>query len=289
MGRARDLWLELCEKYENPDGLPTWEEAGKWTEDKLYFWKKYLDITTAAMTGHRAFPGGLVYLDLFGGAGICMLKGSKRRFPGSAIIAAHAIKPFQKIIVCEKDPTLSDACNTRLERSGTQSLIEVFSGDCNLLIDRIIASIPDRTLTLTFVDPKGLDAQFRTIEKIAQRKRADFVVLFADAYDIIRNFKHVYWTDPKSKLDQVLGESSNWREEFKNLDNPDAVNIRKMFAEIYKKQMKRLLGYLHFEEKVICRRSQPLYRLIYASRSDLGLKFWREAVKQDSSGQRDLF
>lgn len=40
------------------DGLPTWKNAGKWTEDKLYFWYRYLDITTTAMGEKLAWPGG---------------------------------------------------------------------------------------------------------------------------------------------------------------------------------------------------------------------------------------
>ena len=108
----KNSWRSLCEKYSQPDGLPTWEEAGHWTIDKLYFWKRYIDITTAAMCGpkgRRAFPDGLVYVDLFGGAGVCSLKSrSKKRFPGSTIIAAHAAKPFQKIIVCEQHESLAD-------------------------------------------------------------------------------------------------------------------------------------------------------------------------------------
>lgn len=66
MKRAIEVWHELCEKYHEPDGLPTWEEAGEWTKDKLYFWKRYIDTTTKAMCGERgrrAFPDGVVYLD----------------------------------------------------------------------------------------------------------------------------------------------------------------------------------------------------------------------------------
>ena len=37
MERAIDLWRELCEKYSEPDGLPTWEEAGQWTERQTLF------------------------------------------------------------------------------------------------------------------------------------------------------------------------------------------------------------------------------------------------------------
>ena len=48
--QTANSWDELCEKVKQPDGFPTWEEAGAWTKDKLYFWKRYIDITTTAMT-----------------------------------------------------------------------------------------------------------------------------------------------------------------------------------------------------------------------------------------------
>ena len=138
MKRSRDLWHELCDRYSTPDGLPTWKEAGIWTRDKLFFWKRYIDITTAAMAGNRAFPDGLIYVDLFGGAGICSLKGSNKRFPGSVLIAAHAKKPFRRIIVCKTDPSLAEACRTRLNRCGTDSETHVLSGDCNDLIGEVV-------------------------------------------------------------------------------------------------------------------------------------------------------
>jgi three-Cys-motif partner protein len=293
MKRAIELWHELCEKYSQPDGLPTWEEAGRWTRDKLYFWKQYIDITTNAMRGQRgqrAFPDGLVYVDMFGGAGVCTLKGhSKTRYPGSAIIAAHAPMPFRKIIVCEKNRRLAAACRARLAKTAVADHCEVLDGDCNQLVDEIVRRIPKRSLTLAFVDPKALDAEFSTVATLAKNARVDFVVLFADALDINRNAEHVYRSNPNSRLDQVLGPDSQWREELDKLENPDHVTRRKLFAEIYQRQLNRWLGFTFFDEKVMKCKGVPLYRLVYASKHKLGLRFWREALKEDSDGQRALF
>jgi three-Cys-motif partner protein len=257
--------------------LPIWEEAGKWTKDKLYFWKRYIDITTNAMggeRGRRAFPDGLVYVDLFGGAGVCALKGrSKQRFPGSAIIAAHAPRPFEKIIVCEKDPSLAAACRARLAKTAVADRCEVLVGDCNELVAQVVRKIPSRALTLAFIDPKGLDAQFSTVAALSRNARVDFVVLFADAYDITRNAEHVYRSDPNSKLDQVLGPDSKWREKLDKLENPNHVARRRLFAEIYREQLERLLGYRYFYQKVMECKGKPLYRLMYASNNELGVKF----------------
>jgi three-Cys-motif partner protein len=293
MERAIDSWHELCEKYSLPDGLPTWEEAGRWTRDKLYFWKRYIDITTKAMCGERgarAFPDGVVYVDFFGGAGVCSIKGHPdRRFPGSAIIAAHAPKPFAKIIACEKDKSRAEACRVRLGNTSVADRCEVLEGDCNELVGQLVSKIPRRALTLAFIDPKGLDVQFSTVTTLSNNARVDFVVLFADALDINRNAEHVYRSDPRSKLDQFLGPDSNWREELDNLENPDHVTRRRLFAEIYQRQLKRLLGFEFSNEKVMTCKGRPLYRLVYASKSDLGLKFWKDALKEDSDGQRELF
>ncbi len=293
MKRAIVLWHNLCEKYSQPDGLPTWEEAGQWTKDKLYFWKRYIDITTNAMCGERgrrAFPDGLVYVDLFGGAGVCTLKGrSKRRFPGSTIIAAHAPRPFEKIIVCEKNPSLADACRARLAKTAVADRCEVLIGDCNQLVDEVVRKIPKRALTLAFVDPKALDVEFSTVATLSRNARVDFVILFTDALDINRNAEHVYRSDPNSNLDTFLGPDSNWREELDKLEHPNHVTRRKLFAEIYQRQLARLLGFKCFEEKVMTSKRLPLYRLVYASNDNLGLKFWKDALKEDSGGQRDLF
>jgi three-Cys-motif partner protein len=293
MDRAIDLWHDLCDKYREPDGLPTWEEAGQWTRDKLYFWKNYIDITTTAMRGERgrqAFPGGIIYVDLFGGAGICTLKRhSTTRFPGSVIIAAHAPSPFERIIVCEREPALAEACRVRLEKTAVADRCEVLVGDCNQLVAQVVSRIPKRALTLAFIDPKGLDARFSTVATLSQNARVDFVVLFADAIDINRNAEHVYRADPNSKLDQVLGPDSKWRQELDKLEKPSHVTRRKLFADIYKRQLERLLGYGYFGEKVMKCKGKPLYRLVYASNNKLGLKFWNEALKEDSGGQRGLF
>ncbi len=164
---------------------------------------------------------------------------------------------------------------------------EVLTGDCNELIGEVAKRIPPHSLTLAFIDPKGLDAKFETIRKLSHH-RVDFVVLFADAYDINRN-KEIYRDDPNSKLDQVLGPNSGWRAKLDQLDDHSGVGIRKLFADIYISQLKRHLGYSHFREKVMSHENGPLYRLVYASNSEHGLKFWDEALKEDCGGQRSLF
>lgn len=286
---ARDRWHELCESVAEDDGLPTWEEASPWTVDKLYFWHRYLEITTTAMVGHPAWPAGLVYLDLFAGAGVCTMKQSGRRIPGSVLLAAQTSKPFGRIIACEKDRTLADACEARLSKTYVAARSHVLRGDCNELVDQIVELMIPGALTLAFVDPKGLDAQFSTITALSRNGRVDFVALFADAYDINRNVELYYRNNPDSKLDQVLGPSSDWRSKLDQLPNQSGLEKRRLFARIYEEQLRQQLGYTHFRHKTMSGPNGPLYTLIYASKHDLGLDFWDKAISKDATGQRELF
>jgi three-Cys-motif partner protein len=284
--QKKDRWDDLCRLVEADDGLPT-RDVGNWTEEKFWFWSRYIDITTSAMVGHPAWPGGLVYVDLFAGPGICTARDSGERMPGSVLIAANAPKALRQIIACELEPKLASACELRLARTPAAGRCQVIVGDCNERIDEIAAAIPDGVLTLAFIDPPGLHAHFETLRKLSARGRVDLLILFADAVDALRNvakFEH----DDGSRLDLVLGSGSKWRERRKDLNQCTADTFRKLLSKIYCEQL-RQLDYREFDAKVIRSHNGPLYRLVFASKHPLGLEFWKKITKRDKGGQRDLF
>ncbi len=281
-------WQGLCEAVRQDDILPT-REVGVWTERKLWWWNRYIKITTHAMVGNPQFPGGIVYVDLFAGPGVLTLKGSGTRVPGSPLIAAEAPKQFSKIILCEKDTDIADACESRLKARGHGDRCVVVRGDCNQQIEEICRHIPSRSLTLAFVDPTGLHAKFETVERLAKGRSVDFLILVADGYDIVRNVE-VYAKQDRSNLDEFLGDGSNWRDAFANLPNYDSNHICRMFLDEYQTQLKNRLGYSHFgAENLKLPKGTGLYRILFASRHELGMKFWRESTKTDKDGQSVMF
>jgi three-Cys-motif partner protein len=288
MGKRKnnDRWPELCDRVTVDDGLPC-REAGAWTEDKLFYWNRYIEITTKAMVGKTHWAGGIVYVDLFGGPGVCKLRESGKRIPGSALLAAWAPKPFTRILICEKDPRIADACRQRLNAIDASQRITIFEGDCNSEIHSMVAEIPDRALTLAFVDPEGLHVHFETLQMLTRDRRADLLVLFADRMDIVRNVE-LYARQESSKLDRFLGPETQWRDKWKNLPHHDASHVCKLFTEIYKDRLMARLGYLAQTDQVMRSSKSSLYRVIYASKHPLGLKFWQEISKIDQSGQMDL-
>ena len=163
----------------------------------------------------------------------------------------------------------------------------MFKGDCNDQIRDVAAMIPDRTLTLAFVDPTGLDARFETIARLSERGRVDLLILFADAYDVVRNVD-LYRQQTNSRLDQVLGPGSGWQTMWDQLDNRCRGNVRRKFAEVYCRQLEKHLGYKQFGKETIMNGTMPLYTLIYASKHERGLEFWDKIATKDPGGQLGL-
>ena len=281
--RKKDRWPELCKLVEEDDGLPT-RESGSWAEDKLFFWNRYIDITTSAMVDHPAWPEGVVYLDLFAGPGICSIRGSNRRVPGSPLIAAHATKQFRKILLCELDPKNAKACKERLKQSPASDRYKLFCGDCNEQISQIVKEIPRGSLTLAFLDPTGLHAKIETIKTLASAGRVDLLILFPDAIDVIRNVES-YIPKLDSNLDQVLGTDSNWREEWKSLGGAEGSKARQLFATLYKRQLEKHAKYPFFGEEIIKGPQGPLYRPVFASKDEKGVEFWEKVTKKELRGQ----
>lgn len=282
MGKP-DMWQELLTTVSEDDGLPC-RDCGRWTEDKLWFWHRYLSITTNAMVGNPNWKSGLVYVDLFAGPGVCRMRETGQRIPGSPLIAAHAPKPFEKILMVELDEINADACNERMRRSPAADRYRVFQGDCNELIKDVTREIPRGALTLAFIDPEGLHIHFETLKELASDRRVDFLLLFADAIDVVRNVDQ-YEKESDSTLDKMLGSDSEWRDDWAQLQNRSGAHVRSLFPKIYQRQIKKHLKYSGFRQKIIKGPQGPLYTLIYASMHERGLEFWDKITKKDRTGQ----
>jgi len=283
----KDPWPQLLESVAKPDGLPV-RECGRWTETKLHFWAKYIDITTRAMVGNPNWPDGLVYIDLFAGPGVCEIRESKKRLPGSPSIAAQASKAFRKIIAVELKPDNAKALDARLVRFCNPESVKVLQGACEDLIDEVVAEIPDRALALAFIDPEGFDVPFKMLERlVADGRRVDFLILFADAIDLVRNVdQYEKFTD--SKLYDMLGDSKDWLADWQALENRSGLKVREFFSQKYAELIRSRLDYCGVRQEIIQGPSGPLYRLIFASRHERGLEFWDKIVAIELGGQRRL-
>ena len=268
--------------------------GGSWTEDKLYFLCQYLAVTCHGMRHNEAFPGGLCFIDLFAGSGLCSYNAENARttrLPGSSLIAA-SIQPksFTKIIACDERPDKLEVLTGRLRIAGFQGAIDTVPGDVNNAPELIASKIPNRSLSITFVDPFSLDIHYNTIQSLSKDRSMDLVILFTDRTDLIRNLQINYLEkrgEKGDKLDLFLGDDSDWRNRYKSAKYPSGYDCLHLFAAIYRDQLKRI-GYAHTDIYGIPPTS-PLFTLVYASKHLLGLKYFGIARSSDSTGQRSLF
>ncbi len=241
------------------------------------------------MVGNPKFSS-VNYVDLFAGSGLCLIEsnGATTVYPGSTTLAACCDKPFDNLFAVERDAERLAALERQVASASETPRLRSWNGDANALIDEVAASIPKASLNLAFVDPFSLDIHYRTIETLARRRSVDLIILFADDSDLLRNVEAYYYPKPQSKLDAFLGSRSNWRERWDKMENRSAEQVRVLFADTYLDQL-RQIGYHHSATQPILMNNRPLYRLIYASKHKLGLKFWNIAVREHLDGQRGLF
>jgi three-Cys-motif partner protein len=274
---------EISEPYKGGDGLECYK-TGPWTRDKLYYLNRYIQNTSVAMANQRAFPGGLCYIDLFAGPGLCEIEqGSKSEFvPGSPLLAAYAAKPFTKILLCERIERLAETCSTRMKRTPASGIFKMFPGDCNLRVGEIIAEVPERSLSVSLIDPFSLNVSFSTVSQLANAVRTDLLILFADRMDAIRNAEEYYMDNTNSVLDQFLGPNSNWRGGWRQVVAKGG-DKAKFLRELYLNQLESI-GYKFKDIKEI-KANGPIYSLVFASKAKLGLDFWTNATKKGPDGQ----
>ena len=105
--------------------------------------------------------------------------------------------------------------------------------------------------------------------------------------EALRNID-TYYAQETSNLDLVLGTDFDWRTPYAQLLNHDAAHVRAFLVDAYIGRLGQI-GYAHTDSLQIRRSGRPLYRLIYASKHELGLRFWNIAKREDRGGNRTLF
>jgi three-Cys-motif partner protein len=289
---GRELWDRLCEAVATDDGLPTSKFGGFWTAKKLFHLCHYIEQVARGMGKNTQFDQGLTYVDLFCGCGVCEPKidpaGRRKRYPGSVLFAASTPNQFRRLLLCDSDSDALRCASERVRRLGYQGEVREFCGDVNQLADSIAAAIPPRSLCVTFIDPYSLGVDFGTIAKLASQRPMDLMVLITDGYDIVRNTETYYYPRENHTLDRFLGPDCDWRRAWDSMTNRDAASIRALFAELYQEQLRKI-GYRYSQHWPVDGPHGPVFRLLFASKNELGLKYCDIALREDFDGTLGLF
>lgn len=112
-----------------------------------------------------------VYIDLFAGCGVTRTYQGDF-VAGSPLIAATVKRPFDKLILVEKDSGKASTLRRRLESLQGVAPFEVIRGDCNQVVEEIIKKAGRTSTAFLCVDPEGMEVDWKTIETITNKIHA---------------------------------------------------------------------------------------------------------------------
>jgi len=269
------------------DGLPA-RESGEWASDKLFYVARYMDILTGSMKSRWARR---VYVDLMSGPGVCLVRGTRREFDGSPILALKTPTPFTDVILVEQDPVLGDALARRVVAPGLRPPPVIIRDDCNRqsVLDEILARIGSDALALAFVDLLGMNVTMATLRALtAKQSPVDLIITFPEM-DVTRNWRAATRgaSEHAGRFDEFFG-TPKWRSAVDSSKPPD--RNADALMKFYAKQLEDF-GYLTSILPLTMKnkRKGTLYRPIFGSRHNRGIEFWEKiSAKKEPSGQRRL-
>jgi len=265
----------LCDQVPTSDGLP-FRCCHSGTIRKLQMLKYYLEIFSEAMKDKYSCRN---YLDLFCGPGLCRDRENGNEMFGSPSIALELKSPFTDYVFVDSSEQTFDILRKRCQKSiaASRPVIKFINVDANNDIDKVHNHLQElNSITVAFIDPNGLDIHWDTIRRLSKSPHLDIIINYA-LMDLKRNKNNYRAGNEKANLF------------FGGPDWPDNKFKRLSF---YKEKLKSL-GFTAVEDdgETMAGIKSPtgaiIYYLIYASKHNLGLKFWRAA--KNKFMDRDLF
>jgi three-Cys-motif partner protein len=265
--------------------------SGKWTSEKHFYLQRYIEIFETSMKLKFQKRN---YIDLFAGSGRNYLRETKTFVDGSPLIALNAQNPFTGYIFIEKSKRRITALQSRCENRFHDRVFTFYLGDCNIKVDEVIKYTGiNQALNLAFIDPDGLEVNWSTIEKLASIKRMDMIINYSEG-GINRAIGKFVKSENSDCLSQYFG-TVDWKEIYADYQRKKNFNLHRSFIDLIMTKLEKL-GYVSVEsiqvnmEPLIrnSKRNAPQYRLLFASKHELGNNFWKKITDKDNHGQSRL-
>ena len=187
------------------DNLPV-QCVGAWAEDKYFFLETYLNATRKTREKFSD-QGNAVFIDLFAGPGISIVKHNKREIKSGGVRAIEREEAaFNESILIDRCESNTNALSKRLEKYRN---VHIKCGDSNQLVDALVAHLKRKSYRYHFayIDPFGPDGlKFDTIRKLASLQRMDMLIHFPIG-PINRNLP-VWLKKDQTILDDFLGTTA---------------------------------------------------------------------------------
>jgi three-Cys-motif partner protein len=294
------------------DGLPVrWIKPH--TLNKIHFWGNYFEAAACATRPH--FPVR-AYADLFAASGVCQMKGTRERSYGTGLVALQATVPFDLYFLNDIDPDATAALAQRARQIGVQgaSVFEldlraaealerardlshvvvpwgpkviVSTGDANIAHQALKEILPpERRYICAVIDPPSAIYAWGALEALTFREKAmDVLTLFPDEMDIRRGLLWYLREGRGEKLDRYYPPNTDWRA----VVNANPAHPTAALRARYENEIERRLDFKIGKPKTISMDCGPaLYRLVFASKSRLGIKLWNDICRRSRDEQYEL-
>jgi len=279
--------------------------GGDWTKAKLEVLRKYLSAYARILKKQDYFR--FAYIDAFAGTGYVKDKSSKidndllpfreldneakEYIKGSAKIALESNPKFDKYIFIELDEKkvqeLQNVVNT--EHIDLKDRVEIKNDDANKVIQDLCRKQWDRHRAVLFLDPFGMEVEWKTIELVAKTKAIDLWILFPLGISVNRMLMKNRDEIPKdwsNDLDKIFG-THDWYDEFYQQkqeltlfgDNESIIKTANFdkIASYYIKRLKHIFAGVVDEPMYLYNSTNnPIFLLCFASGNKKGS---RPAIK----------
>lgn len=253
-------------------------QSQEYAKYKLKALSFYLEVTNTAMRDKWPIR---YYIDLQAGPGKNKIGNSV--LLGSPLIALTSPYPATHIRVNELDPQLNKALQQRVHASPYADRVRIYQEDANKVVQDICDEIsnPDinrASLNIAFLDPEGIELAWTTVEQLAKINRMDLIINFSTS-GLVRAIGagHV------DAVNRFFG-TDRWKEVDNTSDDP--VKRRRSLIDFYRSRLEVFNYKIEIDPNlggndiaVNNSKNSQVYSMIFASKHELGEKFWRKAAK----------
>ena len=255
--------------------------GGWWTEAKLEILRKYLHAFNLASTRAKA----TVYLDLFAGMPTHTRPDNETVHDGSTTVALATDPGFTKLVFWELEPTAAQLHSAlRTARPG-DSRWTVVSGDSNVTIDTGLSHVADLQWapTFAFIDPKGLDVAWTTLERRARWRKGKtkvelWILLPEPAMERVLGLKGVRGRNTAEQMTSLYG-SEDWVaiHEHRRDGEYTAERTRAEYVNLLRWRLQNKLGYKITHPLTLTNATgAPVYTMVFATDHDAGATIMRD-------------
>ena len=271
------------------------DEVGPWTEIKVEiveaFAKAFATITTAK--GREYFKP--VYMDGFAGGGRLLSEATGEIVAGTPLRIVDVQPPFDEYHFIEKDPRKVVALRELL---GTRRGVTIHEGDSNeILLGEVLPTMTFESYRkgLLFLDPYGLDIDWRVVEAAGRSQCVDLLLNFPIMdmnMNVLKSNPDRVSAEQAARMNRFWGDES-WRTECYE----DQAGLFEIFrskkpgneaaVRAYQRRLKDVAGFQHVSTALEMRNQEGaiLYYLIGASQKPVAVKIINDVFRRRRQGR----